>query len=216
MEFSKKLIDVIKEDYNIPKYRCEVVIDTLLSMFNIGEIVNICGFDGKEEGIKFVSKEFPFKYDHNNQSFNIDYLLINESKKTLYLVELKTTKIVSTQQMEKYIKIIDKIKDSKSVEFLIDDFNKIKEKSKQKKKYQIYEDKYLKELKEKGIFKDIDNVELIYLAPKSKDMDVLYKEKGVKHITFENLYEDMKFNEVDENIKWNSIKDVFKFIENNN
>lgn len=215
MEFSKKLIEVIKEDYNIPKYRCEVVIDTLLSMFSMDEIVNRCGFDGKEEGIKFVSKEFPFKYDHNNQSFNIDYLLINESKKTLYLVELKTTKVISTQQMEKYIKLIDKIKDSKSAEFLIDDFNKIKVNSNQRKKYQNYEDKYLKELKDKDAFKEIDNIELIYIAPKSENMDDLYKEKGIKHITFENLYEDMKFNKEDENINWNSIKDVFKFIESN-
>ena len=177
------------------------------------EIVNKCGFDGKEEGIKFVAKEFPFKYEHRNQSFNIDYLLINEVKKTLYLVELKTTKTLGTKQMEKYLEVIKKIKDEKSAEFLMDDFNKIKANSNKKKKYQNYEDKYLKELNDKRAFKEIDNVELIYISPESENVTNLYREKYVKNITFKNLYKDMKFNKEDENAKWNNIKDIFEFID---
>jgi hypothetical protein len=215
MCFAKDLVNVIKEDYDIPKYKCEVVVDTLLSMFRVEDIVNKCGFDGKEEGIKFVAKEFPFKREDSSKSFNIDYILINEDKKTLYLVELKTTKAISKKQMERYLKVIQKIKDKKSAEFLMDDFNKIKEDSIQKKKYQNYEDKYLKELNDKNAFKEVYNVELIYISPKSEKAINLFKEKNIKNITFENLYKDMEFNTEDENAKWNDIKDIFEYIDAN-
>ena len=84
-EFLKIYLNKLLELYSYPKVQIERAISPLLSIFII-DILN----HFLKTNIKFYLPEFPLKKE-NNQSTNIDWLLIDEENKKLYFIEFKTT-----------------------------------------------------------------------------------------------------------------------------
>lgn len=65
-------ITQVKFDYLLPKYKTEVVIDTILSIF-IEELMNYCfkSDENNSDTIRLVSREFPIKKEENRQSVTL-------------------------------------------------------------------------------------------------------------------------------------------------
>mgnify|MGYP001447775819 FL=1 len=81
----KELLERIVEYNNLPKFQVERALSPIISFY----IANMISKIKNGDEIKLITPEFPLKKE-NNQSKNIDYLLVNQSKKKLILVELKT------------------------------------------------------------------------------------------------------------------------------
>jgi len=103
-EFIDELMRHILEGTKIPKVQVERAIGTILGFF-IESILdkyfaNHPDYSGKFE---MISPEFPLKKG-NNQSTNIDFLLVNNLKKVLVLFELKTDLgSIGKEQLETYM-----------------------------------------------------------------------------------------------------------------
>jgi hypothetical protein len=216
--FLSKLMDYIKWDYFLPKYKVEVVIDTVMSIF-IEEIINSY-FSANGEKIKFVSKEFPLKRDWNRQSVNPDFLL--STKNTLYIVELKTASdSYNEDQLIEYLKVKDRIEfKNHNGKYLIDDFKivgnieKTVNKNRHEVKYQKFYETIESTLKELDEFRNINRVEIVFIVP------TLIAEQFDSNdpITYISLSEISKLSlqgQLNESgVKvWKEVKDLFEFID---
>ncbi|WP_288841770.1 hypothetical protein [uncultured Deefgea sp.] len=153
----KKLLEVIVEYNDLPKFQVERAISTILTFY----IEQILSDDGNE--LELISPEYPLRKE-NNQSTNVDYLLINKTKESIVLVEFKTnyrekTKSVLSHQ-NVYETIVEKIK-GETASFLIDDVRTIRKKSTEKDKYT-----YLLKKAER-INGSVREAEIIYLVPRA-------------------------------------------------
>lgn len=161
-KFFSKYLEILTDYNRIPKIQIERAVSPILSMF-IEEIITE-SFKHNEilKGrYKLILPEFPLKKD-NNQSTNIDYLLINLEKNKLLFVELKTSgNSYDTAQKIIYENIIKKIKVS-GADFLVHDINKIAANSSEKGKYEFI----LEDLdKYQYYLKNIKNADLAYIVP---------------------------------------------------
>ncbi len=163
-DFINELIQHILEGTKIPKVQVERAIGPILGFF-VESILdkyfeNHPVYSGKYQ---MISPEFPLKKD-NNQSTNIDFLLVNNSRKTLVLFELKTdVGSIGTEQMEIYFRNKELIS-KRSAKALKDDLLQISHASKGSKYENIVEnfDKVISNPS------DIRNSIIIYLAPNAK------------------------------------------------
>lgn len=178
------LIEQIKFDYVIPKYKTEVVFDTILSIF-IEEIINgkYYGQNGESDKIKLIGKEFPIRIatinsnwenEEYDTSINPDYLLA--SNNTLYIVELKTSSnsYDEENQLANYIKVKSLIESQKSANFIVSDFIRIGKIGNSKefgllkrenKKYQLYYQTIKTLIEELNYLKNISRVKIVYIVP---------------------------------------------------
>lgn len=125
LEFIDELMSHILEGANIPKVQVERAIGPILSMFIEG-VLNKYFENHKDYSgdYKLISPEFPLKKD-NNQSTNIDYLLVNKSRKILVFFELKTDiGSIGGEQMNIYIDFKKRIAE-KSCRILREDLENI-------------------------------------------------------------------------------------------
>lgn len=110
-----------------------------------------------------IAPEFPLKKD-NNQSTNIDFLLVNNSRNSLTLVEIKTdTQSFDHEQLEIYSRVKEKIK-LQSAEILRSDLNNIKKGSNRPEKYDYIISRFDECVSSAHRIWQID---LIYLVPKA-------------------------------------------------
>jgi hypothetical protein len=129
-EFIDKFMKHILNGVNIPKVQVERAITPMLSLF-IESILNKYFEHNIEYSgeYKLVSPEFPLKKEDNNQSSNVDYLLVNNSKKVLIFFELKTDiGSLDKNQMNSYIEYKKKISNF-TCKILRDDLIKIQRSS---------------------------------------------------------------------------------------
>ncbi|MBV5328998.1 MAG: hypothetical protein JZU65_15450 [Chlorobium sp.] len=166
-----KLLERIIEYNDLPKFQVERAISPILS-FYIGRILS-----KNNEELELVSPEYPLKND-NNQSTNIDYLIINKTKNCILLVELKTNFRASTKSVlehqSKYEEIIEKIYKNTAA-FLVEDIEKIYSGTNEKEKYH-----YLKE-QAKRVNKDIRHGEIVYLVPKTIKSKIIHDRPELKY-----------------------------------
>jgi hypothetical protein len=166
MKFLEKLMEVIiDEGIQTPKVQVERYISPILNMF-LPELLS------KIYNNKYVMiiPEFPIKKgriqnSNNNQSTNIDYLLYNETKSIFTFVELKTD---STSFKKSQLKIYQDLQEicnnTTNVAFgqlLKNDLEDITKATKLKSKYQYILGQW------KDDFNDINNMEIVYLVPKT-------------------------------------------------
>lgn len=182
-EFIDELMCHILEGVNIPKVQVERAINPILSLF-IESILNKY-FENNDDysgEYQLISPEFPLKKD-NNQSTNIDYLLVNNSKKVLVFFELKTdVGSLNMEQMNKYLEYKEKISELSAV-VLKYDLDKIHHASKGSKYSYIIShfDSVVKAAN------DIRNAIIIYLVPNAI-MDQVAENEG---IDFSLSYNDL-------------------------
>jgi len=208
IEFIDELMCHILEGVNIPKVQVERAINPILSLF-VESILNkyFENIDGYSGEYQLISPEFPLKKD-NNQSTNIDYLLVNNSKKVLVFFELKTDAgSLGMKQLNRYLAFKDKIAES-SIELLRKDLEEIKKKSPKRSKYNNVISKFDLIIGENNIY----NLIIIYLVPFSKVIEIKGK-KGIDFVlSFSELPEiiDHKFGEF-----WTIIRNNLVQLDNN-
>lgn len=84
--FAKEVV----KDYFTANIKAEVIFDTILTPI-IGEILTIVYSGKSDKEMRLIAKEFPILKEKGRYcSWNVDYLMCDD--KTVYLVELKTTK----------------------------------------------------------------------------------------------------------------------------
>lgn len=181
--FINELMCHILEGANIPKVQVERAIGPILSMF-IESILDKY-FENHDEysgEYKLISPEFPLKKE-NNQSTNIDYLLVNKSKKILVFFELKTdVGSIGAEQMNIYFDFKKRIAEG-TCKILRDDLENISRASKGSK----YD--YIASHFDTVIGKDTDIRKsiIIYLVPLAK----VEKVKEEKEIDFVMAYNSL-------------------------
>jgi hypothetical protein len=117
-EFLSKVIGLLEENKRFPKYQMERRFDIFINLF----LPNIIQWKfGKDYIIDFIIPELPIKKEGNNQSTNLDYLVVCKTQKKAFLVELKTDpNSCKLKQLEIYIEaqasgLIQIIKDIKII-----------------------------------------------------------------------------------------------------
>jgi len=184
--FVDELLKHILEGVKIPKVQVERAINPILSLF-IESVLekyfeNSIDYTG---GFRLISPEFPLKKE-NNQSTNIDFLLVNASKKILVFFELKTDAAsLDNEQIERYIKTKAKISTS-SCQLLKDDLVLIHKASKGQK-YQYIISKFDSVMVN---YNEISNSIIVYLVPSA----IVDKTKEHMGIDFVLSYNDLPEN----------------------
>lgn len=167
--FLNRLLVELNDLNNTPKFQFERAISPLLTIF-IKDIIN----KKFEARVTVTIPEFPLKKGLNNQSTNIDWLLIDETNFTLYCVELKTDNYsISNKQIERYFAIKD-IVSNKGASFLFEQINKIAPHSVRKEKYKRLLEKIDSQTIDFSVFK---NFKIIYLVP---DNSILNDERVIR------------------------------------
>jgi hypothetical protein len=136
-DFFKELMDSIVDSQNVPKVQVERSISPILGMF-IESIVEE-HLEGKDK-YRIVSEEFPLRVEGSLRSTNVDWLLVNEKKDRLVLVELKTCgSSYRTKQLERYTELQEQIENGDSGVVLREDLKKIWEAGGSKERRLKYE-----------------------------------------------------------------------------
>jgi len=166
------LMDSIMETTMIPKAQTERVVEPILSMYIEDVLTETLQEDPVFSGsIRMICPEFPLKKPDNNQSTNVDWLMINPERNQLLLVELKTADTSDNlNQIEIYHSIQKKVMDRKTGLFLIEDIKQVRDASSESGKYQyILEKKVLPNQKEIIACRE---AKILYLVPKSMETKV--------------------------------------------
>ena len=114
-EQMNRIKELVVKDYFTPNIKAEVVLDTLLTPYVAKIIENqrerVFGRDGDFDGeLVFITKEMSVREseeskngpEYGNRGIKIDYVL--GDKKTIYLVELKTTGSgIDSEQAKRYL-----------------------------------------------------------------------------------------------------------------
>lgn len=169
-KFLDKVFEELKYLNKVPKFQLERAVSPLLGIF-IKQIINKLFTTYVSEPIP----EFPLKKKGNTQSTNVDWLLFDDNKKTIYCVELKTDKFSYNSGQSKIYRATKSRVEEKGAGFLLKDLKVIKSKSKRPDKYDIV-------IKNFPIKKDalnkFRNLIVIYLAPVSPpDTSKIYCDK---------------------------------------
>jgi hypothetical protein len=154
-------MEFIMEGTKIPKVQVERAVSPILALF-IADVLTAYFKDNNPNDYLLVSQEFPLKKDNNNQSKNIDYLLVNSAKNQLVFVELKTDSRANYRQAENYIKVKESIK-QKSAKVLSQNLHKIRASSKKKRKYDYAVDKFNSQIVYPERIRDLL---IVYIVPK--------------------------------------------------
>lgn len=165
--FFKEYLSNLKDYNRIPKLQIERAISPLLSIFIEALITEFLRNDDALCGdIEMILPEFPLKKE-NNQSTNIDWLLINKEKGLLLFIELKTASSSFKPDQLKTYRVIEKNIQDRNASFLYEDVKQIRDHSNERGKYDYILDK-LKPFQDN--FRKINRSSVIYIVPtKIKD-----------------------------------------------
>lgn len=129
--FFAALMTHLMDGTMIPKVQVERSIGPVIGFFLADVLETLL-----DEEIVMLCPEFPIRKVGNNQSTNIDWLMLNLDKQEVLLVELKTTDTTFREEQAAIYKgLQDAIAREGSAEFLIDDLLKISEASQEGGKY---------------------------------------------------------------------------------
>lgn len=119
--FVEALMKNILDGAMVPKLQVERALAPVIGFFIESILTEILGTD-----VVMLSPEFPLKkYDKNNHSENIDWMMLDTGNKELLLVEFKSNDTsFNESQMESYKKFQKMVFERGSSSFLIDDIEK--------------------------------------------------------------------------------------------
>lgn len=126
----------ILEGTKIPKVQVEREVGFILGIF-IEELLceKLRVNDEYSGNYQLISREFPLKKVNNNQSTNIDFLILNEEKGILIFLELKTDSSSNNdEQLKIYLEYKKRINEATAV-LLLNDLLVIRNNSSKPKKY---------------------------------------------------------------------------------
>ena len=211
-DFVNELMKHIIEGVKIPKVQVERAINPILSLF-IESILDKYFEDNHNYSgsYKLVSPEFPLKKE-NNQSTNIDFLLVNNSRQLIVFFELKSdVSSLDSEQMNRYLDY-KKIITNSSSSILRENLDKISKASSKSSKYDYVVSRFDSVIQ---YSKGIKKVLIMYLVPNAIKNHI--KEKRL--IDFVLNYNDLPIN-IDHKFSnyWtdvrNNLLDLDKFFQN--
>lgn len=184
--FINELMHHIIDGVNIPKVQVERAVSPIIGLFAEAIIEELFKHDDNYSGnYKLITPEFPLKKS-NNQSTNIDYLLINESKQFLVFFELKTDpSSLKKNQLEVYRYYRRKVSKF-SAKFMQNDLEKILKASSKKSKYKTVFSSFNSKIQ----FPDkIKKIIILYLVPQSAVKKISIKDEVDFVFSFSDLPE---------------------------
>jgi hypothetical protein len=187
--FVNDLMKHIIDGVNIPKVQVERAISPILSFYIESILTSYFHSHSEYSGsYELISPEFPLKKE-NNQSTNIDYLLINNSKKILVLFELKTDSgSFDTEQTERYVEYKERIRES-SASIIRMDLDEISNASSKSSKYDYIISQFDSAVKSA---KDVKNTLILYLVPNTIKDAIEEKGKADFVLGFNDLPESIE------------------------
>lgn len=176
--FVNDLMQHIINGVKIPKVQVERAINPILSLFIESILNEFFKVDKNYPGLfKLVSPEFPLKKS-NNQSTNIDYLLVNHSQKVIVFFELKTdVSSLDVDQMNRYLAYKNEIANSSS-NILRENLEKIRRASSKSSKYDYVISRFNSGIPNP---KEILKVIIIYLVPNAIKNQII-KKTGIDYV----------------------------------
>lgn len=193
--FFTALMQHLMQGTMIPKVQVERSIGPIIGFFLADALAT-----SPDDDIVMLCPEFPIQKSGNNQSTNIDWLMLNLATKELLLVELKTTDTTFRQEQAAiYRALQSKIAREGSAAFLLDDLDAIGAASQERGKYQN-----VRNLLAQGFgASDGDGLRealgqckrarVIYLAPQvSKPLEWPTSEEGWAWLSFSDLPESLE------------------------
>jgi len=162
--FIEKLMAHILEGTRIPKVQIERAVGPILGFFIDRVLSATLG-----QKIVTLCPEFPIRKGRldgteDTQSTNIDWLLYNETKKELILLELKTCDTSFRPSQKDTYTVIQNLISSEKAGFLIEDIEKIRSKSQEYGKYDFVLEKLSQH---KQSITECNVAQIIYLMPES-------------------------------------------------
>jgi len=199
-EYFERLVNYNK----IPKLQIERAISPFLGIFIEELITNFLKDNPKLSGkVEMILPEFPLKKE-NNQSTNIDWLLINREKGVLLFVELKTAaSSYKPEQLDTY-QAIQKNIWNKTAGFLYEDIIQIRNNSNEPNKYNYVLDE-LKPFTE--YLNTIRDVVVIYIVPTKTKNQLSQAEV----LTFSELPKELPTKYP---VEWIQVRDFLISIDN--
>lgn len=192
--FFTALMQHLMQGTMIPKVQVERSIGPIIGFFLADALAT-----APDDDIVMLCPEFPIQKAGNNQSTNIDWLMLNLATQELLLVELKTTDTTfRPEQAAIYRELQSKIAREGSAAFLLDDLDAIGAASQERGKYQN-----VRNLLAQGFGASDGNglrealgqckrARVIYLAPQvSKPLDWPTSEEGWAWMSFADLPESL-------------------------
>ncbi len=138
MCFLEEIIEIIHKGRLVPKYQVERAFTPVLQVF-IEDIM----FHSTKTRWKLISPEFPLLKEKEKeqastfQSTNIDFFFINKERTELAFLELKTDKnSLNVKQMDIYRRVKKEVRGAGAA-MLFDNLKAIRERSRQKRKYNL-------------------------------------------------------------------------------
>ncbi len=185
--FTSSLMDMILEGMKIPKVQVERAVAPIIAMF-VGDVLKSFLAASESDRYVLVSQEFPLKKD-NNQSTNIDFLLVNDHRHQLIFVELKTD---LSSFDSKQAKIYEEIKGrvaKESAAFLWEDLSEISNHSTKKFKYEYLKANFQDHIPDPG---KITDALIVYMVPEALKEKVRRSSAAIDHvISFRELSRDI-------------------------
>lgn len=202
MEFLNVLMQTVIKSKDIPKAQVERYVSPILEIFIASALSKIL-----DKKIELVMPEFPIKKEKNNQSTNIDYLLMSEDE--IIFVELKTD---TTSSNDGQMKVYEKLRSRDSLgEDLYNDFEEIKKNSSKKKKYETLQESIKDKLDN---LKKLHKLKIVYLIPKQLKEHEKFDNDNKTVLTFEDLYNHRDI-EHDFYNEWEIITTYLKALDRN-
>lgn len=174
-DFISDLQERILQYASTPKLQVERVIGPILTIFIedlINELLNPTG--EADRRVRLVGPEWPLKKTENDQSTNVDWLMLQPGTHTVVLVELKTDAgSRNSEQLDRYRAIQTRVRVD-SAGFLFSDVRTIRDASSEGWKYDFVLEKA------KDLEKEVaqcSETKIVYIVPDSLKAGLL--EQGV-------------------------------------
>lgn len=138
LRFVGRLMDEMLRLQRLPKVQVERVVGPVLGMFLPDALGPCLGALGATDGYEVVAPEFPLRRADNNQSTNVDWLLVHRGLGLVVLVELKTDRgSMRDEQHTVYSAACTRITQA-NAGFLLDDLRVIRDASACDAKYDAF------------------------------------------------------------------------------
>jgi len=170
-QFLEDLIKNIVANRLLPKIQVERQISPIFEIF-IESLINCLAQDinikkVKEGKYRFIASEFPLQTENeeygNLRSSNIDFLLFNETEKSLLFVELKTdSSSFDLNQYTHYLAVIEGIQNNNSAAGMYTFL-----KSLQNDKYRYYKEYIVDANIQAALWSEIESADVLYIASQS-------------------------------------------------
>lgn len=137
-DFFSRLVDHLQDCTMIPRVQVERAVGPILGLF-LAEVLSETFRDDEQlsGGFTMVCPEFPLRKADNNESKSVDWLMVNNARRCLVLVELKTADSSGDALQSATYRTVQAEVRKQGGGFLVDDVVRIRDASNEHGKYRF-------------------------------------------------------------------------------